>query len=157
MSRLLAHIALVSATASYALVQFAAISIPLGIPRIFESREEEQQHQRGAMLHCADVCLRDAGNIMVSRRIRVEACFDSIYLRFLVLARDAIDPEPDEHPSERVIVAGATAAGLDDESLEEVFELYRAVTANRYRPGTYPVNMLHVLALGRHIARLVKE
>jgi len=108
------------------------------------------------MLRCADVCLLDAENIMVSRRARVEACFDSIYLRFLVLARDAIDPESNEHPSERVIAAGATVAGLDDELLEEVFELYRAVKAYRYTPGMHPVNMLHVLALGRHIAGLVK-
>ena len=108
------------------------------------------------MLRCADVRLRDAENIMVSRHTRVEACFDSIYLRLLVLASDAVDTEPGEHPSERVIVDGAAAAGLGDELLEEVFELLRAVTAYRDRPGMHPVNMLHAVALGRHIARLVK-
>ncbi len=142
--------------ANFALVRFAVISTPLGIPRIYQLRQEELQHKRGAMLRCADVCLRDAEDIMVSRHTRVEACFDSIYLRFLVLARDAIEPEPSEHPSERVIIAGAAAAGLGDELLEEVFELQRAVTAYRDRPGMHPVNMLHVVALGRHIARLVK-
>jgi hypothetical protein len=87
----------------------------------------------------------------------VQACYEAIYIRLLVLARHAGDPEPGEHPSERVIVSGAALAGLDDESLDEVLDLHRAVADFRHKIGTHPVNMLHILALARHIAGLVKS
>ena len=122
--------------------------------------EEEQGKLRAEMLQCADVKLLDAGNMSLSRHSRVEACYTSIYIRLLVLARSAgsaDSAEPTVHPSERVIVAGAALAGLDDESIEEVMDLHLAVADLRYRIGSHKVNMLHTLALARHIAGLVKS
>jgi hypothetical protein len=116
----------------------------------------EQARMRMQMLRCADTFLEDADNISVSRHTRVEACFESIYIRLLVSARGAAEPEPKQHPSERVIAAGAATAGLDNESLDEVLELNRAVADYRHKPGTDPVNMLHALTLARRIAQLVK-
>jgi hypothetical protein len=84
---------------------------------------EEHGRMRMQMLRCADAFLKDAENISVSRRARVKACFESIYIRLLVSARAAAEPEPQQHPSEKVIVAGAVTAGLDDEWLEEVLKL----------------------------------
>ena|ERR1017187_10305455 len=119
--------------------------------------EEEEGQERAQMVQCADVKLHDAENMSVSRHTRVQACYEAIYIRLLVLARHAGDPEPGEHPSERVIVSGAALAGLDDESLDEVLDLHRAVADFRHKIGTHPVNMLHILALARHIAGLVKS
>jgi hypothetical protein len=117
---------------------------------------EEQGRMRMQMLRCADAFLEDADNISVSRHTRMGACFESIYIRLLVSARGAAEPEPIQHPSERVIAAGAATAGLDNESLEEVLELNRAVAEYRHKPGTDPVNMLHALTLARRIAQMVK-
>jgi hypothetical protein len=75
----------------------------------------------------------------------------------LLQARRAGFPEPDEHPAKRVIFAGATAIGLDEESVEEVLELYSAVVDSRYKPWTHSANMLHTLALARHVAGLAKR
>ena len=119
--------------------------------------EEEQGKLRAEMLQCADVKLLDAGNMSLSRHSRVEACYKSIFIRLLVLARSADSAEPMEHQSERVIVTGAALAGLDDESIEEVMDLHHAVVNFRYRIGSHKVNMLHTLALARHIAGLVKS
>lgn len=117
---------------------------------------DEQRRMRMQMLRCADAFLEDAANIAISRRARMQACFESIYIRLLVSARGAAEPEPRQHPSERVIVAGAATAGLDVESLEEVLDLNRAVADYRHNAGTDPVNMLQSLALARHIAQLLK-
>lgn len=117
--------------------------------------DDEQRRVRMKMLRCADAFLEDAANISVSRRARVEACFESIYIRLLVSARGAAEPEARQHPSERVIVSGAVTVGLDVESLEEVLNLNRAVADYRLKPGTDAVNMLQSLTLARHIAHLV--
>jgi hypothetical protein len=122
-----------------------------------EEVEEEQGKLRAEMLQCADVKLLDAGNMSLSRHSRVEACYTSIYIRLLVLARSAVTVAPEEHSPERVIETGAALAGLDDESLEEVMDLHLAVAHLRYRIGSHKVNMLHILALARHIAGLVKS
>ena len=122
-----------------------------------EEGNEMQGQERAQMLQCADVKLHDAGNISVSRHTRVQICYESIYIRMLVLARNAGDHAPSEHPSERVILSGAALAALDDESLEEVLDLHRAVADFQYRIGTHPVNMLHILALARLIAGQVKN
>ena len=87
----------------------------------------------------------------------MQTCFDSIYGNLLTMARRAGATEPTQHPSESIMFAGAAAAGLDDESLEELIELYNAVAEFRFKPGTHPVNLLHALALARHIAELVKR
>ena len=116
---------------------------------------EEEVRER--TLELADNKLQDAENTSVSRHTRVEACFDSIYVNLLVMAHRAGCAEPTELSTERMILAGAVAAGLDDESLGEVLVLHDAVKDLRHKPGTHPINMLHGLALSRHIAALAKR
>jgi hypothetical protein len=118
---------------------------------------EEERVEREAMLHWAEIKLQDGENTTVSRHTRFSAIFDSIYARLLLQALRAGIPEADEHPSKHVILAGAKAVGLDDESLDEVLDLYSAVAGSRYKPWTHSANMLHTLALARHIAELAKR
>lgn len=112
---------------------------------------------REAMLHWAEMKLQDGENSILSRHSRFSVIFDSIYALLLLHAERAGGQGPDEHLSKRVILAGAAAIGLDDESLEEVLELYCAVVDSRYKPWTHKINMLHTLALARHVAGLVKR
>ena len=120
------------------------------------TEEKSKQQARDLLLERADDKLRDTENTSNSRHTRVEACFDSIYLRMLVLAPHAGRLEAAEHPSERVILAGGVAAGLDDETIGEVLELHEAVKELRHRPGTHAVDLPHALALARNIAMQVK-
>lgn len=115
-----------------------------------------REQGRDPLLEWSDNKLRDASNTSVTRGTRVEVCLDSIYARLLVMARMAGHPEPTEHPSERMIIAGARAAGMDDESTDEALELLHTVIDRRYKVGVHPVNMMHCLALARHVAELVK-
>ena len=121
------------------------------------SEEDEERREREQTLHWAEMKLQDGENTTVSRHTRFSAIFDTIYALLLLQARPAGNPEPDEHPSKRVILAGAAAIGLDDESLEEVLELHRAVVDSRYKPWTHTANLLHALALARHITGLAKR
>jgi len=115
-----------------------------------------QDEEHTQMLEWAAQKLRDAENDSVSNHTRVEAAFDSIYARLLVSARRKNYVEPAEHPSDSAILLGAVAAGLDDESVSKVLELQLSVARNRYKPGPHSFNLLRAIALGRHIADLVK-
>ena len=117
----------------------------------------DDETERGQMLHLADVKLQVGENTSVSRHTRYKAIFDSVYIRLVAEARGAGCPEPTRHPSERIVSAGAAAAALDQESLDEVLALFRVAEDHRYNPGTHPGNVLHALALARHIAEWVKR
>ena len=121
------------------------------------NQEDEERREREQTLHWAEMKLQDGENTTVSRHTRFSAIFDSIYALLLLQARRAGIPEPDEYPSKRAILAGAKAVGLDDESLEEVLELHGAVINSRYKHWTHTANMLHTLALARHITGLAKR
>jgi hypothetical protein len=109
-----------------------------------------------SVLQWADIKLRDAENVDISRHTRIEAAFDSIYARLSVLARRAGHPEPSAHPSERVMLQGAVAAGLNDHCLCEVMELHLTVADRRHNSCAHTVSLPTALALGRHLEELVK-
>ena len=117
----------------------------------------EPEPEREPLLEWSDNKLQDGENTTVSRHTRVEATLDSIYARLLVMARRAGHAEPTEHPSERMLLAGAGAVGLDDEATDEALEMLRTVTGRRYKPGTHPLNLMDSIALARHVAELVKR
>ncbi len=96
--------------------------------------------------------LRDAENVANCRHTRQCACFDAIYIR-LLLAANVANPRPGEHPTERVIIAGAAACGLDDDETGEVLDLHEAVTARRYEPNAFLGNLLRLLAIARQLVR----
>lgn len=107
-------------------------------------------------LRWADAKLKDAESAAISRHTRIEAAFDSIYARLLVLACRAGESLPAEHPSERVMLQGAIAAGLNDYCLIEVMELRLTVADRWHNPGAHTVSLPQALALGRHLETLVK-
>jgi hypothetical protein len=109
-----------------------------------------------SVLRWADDKLQDAESVAISRHTRIEAAFDSIYARLLVLARRAGHPQPSGHPSEHVILQGAVAAGLNDYCLNEVMELHLTVADHRYDPSAHTVSLPQALALGHHLEKLVK-
>ena len=114
------------------------------------------ERELAATLRWADAKLQDAENATVSRHTRLEAAFDGIYAMLSVLARRAGHPQPSGHPSERVILQGAVAAGLSDYCLNEVMELHLTVADHRHDPSTHSVSLPQALALGHHLEKLVK-
>ena len=114
------------------------------------------EHELESVLRWSDAKLQDADSTEISRHTRIEAAYDSIYARLLVQARRAGHPQPSGHPSERVILQGAVAAGLSDYCLNEVMELHLTVADHRHDPSTHSVSLPQALALGHHLEKLVQ-
>lgn len=104
-------------------------------------------------LQWADSRLREARNATISRQARVEAAYDCIHARLLVLLRRAGEPEPAEYASERVILQGAIAARLSCGCVNELMALHQWAADHGNDPGAHSFSLPQVLALGRYLEK----
>jgi len=134
-------------------------AVNTAISAVIGSAEKQTREalEPASMLRWAEIKMQDAENTAISRNTRVEAAFDSIYARLSVLARRAGEPEPFEHPSERVIVSGAAAAGLNACCVNEVLNLHHTVAGHRHSLSAHPVSLTQALALVRHLEKMAKS